>query len=125
MKRNAPEGFALIEALVALLVFAIAASSLAMLINGSYVRSAANKTRAHAVAIAEEEIELVRSMRYAEMVGRVGFAVREGKSYAVMTSLVRDQPGPNMTEVSVTVDWQERGSPYEYVAETVFTEVQR
>lgn len=122
-------GLTLVETLVAVTMLATAISATAMLTGSAYSAADVSRCRAHAMTIANEEIEALRALRYDELAAKGTWGAirtRDGTLYPVVCSVRRDSPAPNMAEVAVSVSFTGRkGVQSEYVAETILTSIQR
>ncbi len=121
-------GFTLIEVLVAMAIFAAGASATFNMLMLALATARANALDTHAVALATQEREDLRSLVYANIVSRDPYTsaspdVFGGSGFTVHSDVQNDQPGPNMKTVTVTVSWSYRGTPRSYSLSTMYTNV--
>lgn len=115
-------GLSLIEVLVAVTIFTLVAAAVTSLTTSALSTADWNKDRAHAMAIAESEIEDMRSIPYGQMANQFQFVFRGGRRFGVSRIVTRDQPAPNMADLTVAVTWSQRGGrTHTYQARTIVT----
>jgi Tfp pilus assembly protein PilV len=126
--RRSDRGSTLIEALVAMVIFAAGASATFSMLMLSIVTARANSLDTHAVALATQEREDLRSLVYANIVTRDPYTagspdVFGGARFTVHSEVQNDQPSANMKTVTVTVSWNYNGQPRNYSVSTIYTNV--
>lgn len=119
------KGFTLIETLVGLAIFSIAATAVSALLMLAFITANTNSSRAHAADLAVQEIEDLRSERYNDLASRLGSDDWQGTTFAILTQVQGNVPAANMSTVTVTVSYPEYGKLRSYVSRTIFTDVQR
>lgn len=122
------DGSTLIEALVAMTIFATAAAAAFSMLMLSVATTRANALDTHAVALATQERENLRSLVYDSIVTRDPYTsaspnVWEGTKFTVHSAVQNDQPAANMKTVTVTVSWSHSGMPRSYSLSTIYTNV--
>ncbi len=126
--KDSAKGSTLIEALVAMAIFAAGASATFSMLMLSLVMARGNSLDTHAVALATQEREDLRSLIYANIVTRDPYTsgspdVYGGANFTVHTDVQADQPATNMKTVAVTVSWTYKGQPRNYSLSTIYTNV--
>jgi Tfp pilus assembly protein PilV len=121
------EGSALIEALVAVTVFAATAAAAFNMLAFSLVTSRENALNTHAVALAVQEREDLRALAYSQIATRDVFTAGSpnlftNTAFTVHTDVQTDQPAANMKTVTVTVAWTHRALPRTYSLQTIYTD---
>lgn len=121
-------GFSVIEALVASTVFATAMAAAAGMLTLSMKTTQASALDAHATAIAQEELENLRSLVYASIASRDTYTsasphVFGGARYTMHTDVQADSPAANMKTITVTVSWTDHGAPRSYELRTIYTNI--
>jgi prepilin-type N-terminal cleavage/methylation domain-containing protein len=120
-------GASLIESLVALALFGIAAAAISNLLTHHIRREATNGTTTTAVAVAEAELESLRSLDYPDIVTRTTNPTPAAGSpaYRVQTTVVADSPAPSLKTISTRVSWTEAAGPKSVTLDAVYTDVTR
>ena len=121
-------GSTLIEALVATTIFAVGASATFGMLMFSLATARANALDTHAVALATQEREDLRSLVYDNIVTRDPYTsaapdVWGGSKFTVHSEVQSDQPAANMKTVTVAVSWNYNGLPRSYSLSTIYTNV--
>lgn len=120
-------GSSLIEALVASAVLTVGAAAAASMLTLSSTTSQSSTLGAHAVALAQQEMEDLRSLVYASILTRDSYPpnapdVFNGTSFTVHTNVQADQPVANVKTITVTVSWTDRGART-YDLQTIYTNI--
>lgn len=119
-------GLTLIETLVAVSVFSVAATAITALSTTAFATADGNKDRAEALAIVQSEFEVFRTLTYAELGEQAPLRMTTcaGRPCGVVRTVALDRPDPGMAEVTIGVTWagRRRGG---YAAKTIITAVQR
>ena len=126
-RMRSTEGSALIEALVAVTVFAATAAAAFNMLAFSLVTARENALNTHAVALAVQEREDLRALTYSQIATRDVFTTASpnlftNTAFAVHSDVQNDQPAPNMKTVTVTVSWTHRALPRTYTLQTIYTD---
>jgi prepilin-type N-terminal cleavage/methylation domain-containing protein len=117
-------GFTIVEALIAAAVFAVGMASTASMLTMSMKTAQSSALDAHAVILGQQELENVRSLKYASMATHdVSAQAFGGATFSVHCEVQTDQPAANMKTVNVTVSWSERGQAKTYLIASIFTNV--
>lgn len=121
-------GSTLIEALVAMTIFAAGASATFSMLMLSLATARANALDTHAVALATQEREDLRSLVYASIATRDPYTsaspdVFNGTQFTVHSDVQSDQPAANMKTVTVSVSWTYKGAARSYSMSTIYTNV--
>jgi Tfp pilus assembly protein PilV len=119
------EGVTLLETLVALGLFAITVATMGDFVVQQVRRSATNNHYTLAYSIAEEQLESVRALRYADMSSESGSIQKGSMTFRYSTSVLDDSPAPNLKKIVVNVDWDEPAGAKNVALETVYTAVRR
>lgn len=118
-------GVTLLETLVALGLFAITVATMGDFVVQQIRQSATNNHYSVAYSIAEEQLESVRALSYADMVPESGEVQKGSVTFRYSTDVVDDSPAPNLKTVTVNVDWNEPAGAKNVALETVYTAVRR
>jgi type II secretory pathway pseudopilin PulG len=130
-KRLSDTGFTLIEALVTCVIFALMSVAIISLLLTSVTVARANSLDSHAVALAIQEKEDVRSISYPVV---AGLTTRDpyptaspnlfnGTSFTVHSDISADQPIANVCTIITTVSWSHMGSTRSYVLRSIYAAV--
>ncbi len=128
LRARSEAGSTLIEALVAMTIFSTGASAAFSMLTLSLATVRANALDTHAVALATQEREDLRSLQYSAIVTRDAYTtaspnVFSGTNFTVHSEVQTDQPAANMKTVTVTASWSYQGIPRGYSLSTVYTNV--
>jgi prepilin-type N-terminal cleavage/methylation domain-containing protein len=116
-------GFSLVEVMVAMTVFAIAASAVASLMFHSTETISNNNFSSQAIVCAQEELEIVRAKTYDSIENYERDCEGEGMSFEVIREVTENEPSEGLKTIVVTVIWTEKGESRSYAIETIYTEV--
>ena len=104
-------------------LFALVAAATGALAMGSMVRTIENRHGTAAVMLAQQELERLRGLPYADIVGGSDAYTAEGQAYTVTTGVQLDAPAAGMKLITVTVDWTgPEGAKY-YETQTIYTSI--
>lgn len=123
--RRGEAGLSLVEALVAIVIFAAAAAAASSMLTQAFVASDSANLRQHAVALAESTVEELRATPYDELAGFMATDSTVGTPFTITAAVTRDRPVANMSEITATVRWNDRGRTKSYVARTIYTSLER
>lgn len=126
-RRRSPQaGVSLIETLVALGLFAITASTMGNYLVQQIRMASTNYLHTQAYAIAEEELESTRALRYNEMAPSSRTEDIGGTRFTVDRLIVTDTPASGLKSITVKVSWKDpQGGAKNVAVQTIYTEVQR
>ncbi len=116
-------GFTLIEVLIAMSIFAIAALAAASLILQSTSMISVNAQHSQAVTLAQQTMEDLRTLSYDDVTSGAQTSTLNNTQYAVSWLVTANSPAPEMKKIILTVSWQNKGVAKNYALETVFTKV--
>lgn len=118
-------GTTLIEALVALTLFALMAAAVSNLLVGHMRAEASNVLMTTAIALAERELEDLRALDYNAIAARTTTQAVDGLSYQVATSVLADSPATGMKSITTIVSWTEPDGARSYTLNALYTAVKR
>jgi type IV pilus assembly protein PilV len=102
------EGFTLIEIMIALLVMSIGLTALAAVQISAIRGNAFSKRMTTAVSIADEKIEQIKSIPYANIVSESSIQVTQSNmNFTMQVTVTDNSPLPNSKKVEVVVTWSE------------------
>ncbi len=122
-RRRTEAGFSLMEMLFAMTLFSFVASGTAALAVASMRHTANNRASTSGQMLAQEELERVRGLEYADIVSGTRERVMHGQDYEIGTNVVDNSPATGMKHITVTVGWQGPMGYRSYAIETIFTSV--
>ena len=123
MKRRRQRGISLLEVLAAMTLFAIVASGTGALATQSIRRTAQNRHATAAVLLAQQELERLRGLPYANITPGVSSAAMGGQTFTVTTAVQADTPAANMSLITVRVSWTGAEGARSYAVQTIYTAV--
>jgi len=115
-------GSSLVESLVALSLFGLAASAVGDLLTRTIQLEHANGTTTTAVCLAQNELEDLHALDYDAIANRSSTTIVQGAAYTVRTSVVSDSPAPDMKSVTTKVTWMEGRGPQSYSLDTIYSD---
>jgi len=118
-------GVSLLETLVALSLFAIAAGTMGDFLVRQIRMAGSNHNYTTAYSYAEQELEDVRAMDYDDIATRSATHPSGSITYTVNTQVVANSPAPNMKNITVTVSWSEPGGARNVALQTIYTAIRR
>jgi prepilin-type N-terminal cleavage/methylation domain-containing protein len=122
MKRSRA-GFSLVEVLVAMAIFAVAATAVTSLMYHSTTFVSDNNLLSQAITCAQTRLEYLRTLDYEDVVGDSSECVGDGVNFEVSWEVDEDAPEEGTKTVVLTVSWTEKGEAKSYALETVYTAV--
>jgi prepilin-type N-terminal cleavage/methylation domain-containing protein len=124
-RRQTQNGVTLVETLVALGIFAVAASAVGRFLSEEIRNASSNHLASNAYALGEQEMENVRMLNYDEMVSREFTKTIGPITYTVATEVTANSPAPNMKAIRVTVSWTEPRGDKNVALHTIYTSIKR
>jgi prepilin-type N-terminal cleavage/methylation domain-containing protein len=122
MKRTSA-GFSLIEVLVAMAIFAIAASAVTSLMYHSTSYLSGNNYQSQAITCAQASLEHLRMLDYDDVIDDSDECTGDGVSFDVVWEVTEDEPADGAKTIVLTVSWIEKGETKSYELETIYTTV--
>jgi prepilin-type N-terminal cleavage/methylation domain-containing protein len=121
--RRRSRGVSLIEVLVAVSLFALVGSAVGVLATSSMVHTIRNKHSTAATMLAQERLETLRGLPYADIVSSSGTSTVGGQLYTISTGVLSDNPAAGMKRITITVNWSGPEGVRNHAIETIFTSV--
>jgi Tfp pilus assembly protein PilV len=120
------QGFALIEAIVSLGVFALAAAAVGGLLISHIRMETSNATETMAISLATKEMEDLRALDYDSIpASRIGTTTVGALTYTVTSTATGDSPASGMTSIVTTVSWTDQLAARNYTINAIYTDVKR
>ena len=117
--RTSPDGFTLIEMMVAILLLGVGLMGLAALSSTVTRANVHSSARTTANALAQERIERLRTDAYDAIVNGSDVRTVDGIAYARSWDISADDPEPGLKTVVVTVTWTSRGRTHSTTLSTI------
>ena len=121
--RRRQQGVSLLEVLAAMVLFALVASAVGALATQSMVHTTRNRHSTSAALCAQQELERLRGLPYAQMASRTTTMTMGGQSFSVASTVQADTPVANVATITVTVTWTGPEGARSYVVQTLFTSI--
>ncbi len=118
-------GATLVESLVAVLIFALAARATGILLTQQLRLQVTNATATTAIALASKEFEDLRALDYPNIASRSSTTRVGSITYNVQTTVVADSPQPNVKSITATVTWTEPSGAKTYSLYGIYTDITR
>lgn len=118
-------GITLIETVVALGLFAMTAATMSQFLVHQIRAASTNNLYTRAYALAEEQLEATRALRFNDMIGTSKNVTVGGTIYTVATQVDDDQPSNGLKKIKVDVSWKDPQGPKVVTVNTIYTEVRR
>jgi Tfp pilus assembly protein PilV len=119
--RRRDAGVSLIEALVAIVLFALVMAAVATLAVGSMRHTMANRHGTQAMLLAQETLEQLRGVPYDEIADVDQTVTVGGQDYSVVATVTDDDPGVGMKRIVVRVEWTGPEGARHHEVETIYT----
>jgi len=116
-------GTTLVEALVAVGLFGVAAASVGDLFVRQTRIQGANTTATTAIALAEAELEDLRALTYDDVASQATTHTVGGIRYELDTEVLPDAPETGMKTLRTTVVWAEPDGVKSYDLHAIYTDV--
>ncbi|MGH7786212.1 MAG: type IV pilus modification PilV family protein [Candidatus Binatia bacterium] len=118
-------GVTLLETVVALGLFAMSAATIGTFMVSQIRHASSNDLYTKAYALAEEELEATRALRFDDMADGTRTVQLGGMSYTVVKQVDDDTPASGLKQIQVDVNWSDSGGPRNVSVHTIYTEVRR
>jgi len=122
-RRRNSRGSSLLEVLAAVSLFSLVASGVGVLAIGSIRQTATNRQGTAAAMLAQERLEELRGLSYAQLLPYSTTRVVNGLTYTIGHSVLEDNPAAGMKTITATVSWAGPGGAKTYVVRTIFTSI--
>jgi type II secretory pathway pseudopilin PulG len=123
--RRREEGFTVVEVLVAIVNLGIVLLGINAVLLTGFTQAAVSKSTSDAAAVAQQQLETLRDVSYANIQAAPTTTVTVGTyAYTVNRTVTVNDPVPNIKHIKVTVTWNLQGTR-SYVAETYFSDAGR
>jgi Tfp pilus assembly protein PilV len=127
-RRHSPlneHGVTLIESVVAVGVFLMAAAAISNLLIGHIRFQGSNTMHTTAIAVAARELESLRGLDYKDITTHSATQTVDGKAYTITTTVREGVPIVNMKSIVVAVNWTELGGAQTYAINAIYTAIKR
>jgi type II secretory pathway pseudopilin PulG len=118
-------GLTIIEAMAALSLLAISAAVIGQFLVQNTRFLGSNQRHTVAYALAEGELEDLRSAEYDDLESRTREEHDGNRTYAITTKVTSNSPGPDMKKIAVDVAWDQPGGKQHVTVYSVYTAVKR
>lgn len=118
-------GVSLLETLVALGLFALSAATMGNYLVSQIRLSSSNYLYTQAYALAEEQLESTRALRFNDIAPGSKNVPVDGQNFVVTTAVLNDSPANGLKQITVNVSWKDALGPKNVDVRTIYTEVQR
>ena len=118
-------GASLLEAVVAVGLFALTAATMGDFLRSQIRAGGANANYSTAYSLAAEEFEDIRSLPYDDIASRTATLSQGSTTFAVTTAVLDNSPSPNMKRITVNVNWNEPNGPQNVAVHSIYTSVRR
>jgi prepilin-type N-terminal cleavage/methylation domain-containing protein len=118
-------GVSLIETLIALGLLAIGAGTMGNYLVQQIRFASTNYLYTQAYAMAEDQLESVRALRYNDMVAGSKTKTVGSTTYTIATGVQTNMPASGLKLVTVNVSWKDQLGTKNVSVQTIYTEVQR
>jgi type II secretory pathway pseudopilin PulG len=116
-------GSTMIESLVAICLFAMAASALGSLFT-THIRAEGTNVRwTTAISLVEKEFEDLRSLSYDNIQSRTSSTTFGNVTYTVTTTVTPNQPDTNMKTITTAVTWTDNYGSQTYTGNAIYTTI--
>ena len=122
MKRT-NAGFSLVEVMVTMAVFAIAAAAIASQMFHATATISENNQASEAIALAQQALEDLRTLDYQDMATDSKTVTWKGKTFTVAWKVTEDEPEAGMKTIVVTVSWDEKGKTKSYATQSIYSQI--
>lgn len=116
-------GVTLIESLIALALLALGAAAIGDFMTSQIRHAATNHITTQAYSHAADELERIRALPFAEMLGGTRKVTTGEIDYTIHATVNSGVPAPSMKAVAVTVSWHDPLGARSIDVHTVYTQV--
>ena len=117
------EGFTLIEIMIALVVMSIGLTALAAVQISAIRGNAFSKRMTTAVSIADEKIEQIKSIPYANIISESSIQITQSNmNFTRQVTVTDNSPLPNSRKVEVVVTWSEGSKSHSVPITTIVSQ---
>jgi type IV pilus assembly protein PilV len=117
------EGFTLIEIMIALVVMSIGLTALAAVQISAIRGNAFSKRMTTAVSIADEKIEQIKSIPYANILSESSIQITQSNmNFTRQVTVTNNSPLPNSRKVEVVVTWSEGSKSHSVPITTIVSQ---
>ena len=124
-RRLNQRGISLIETLVALGLFAMTAATMGKFMVTQIRMASTNHLHTKALAMAAEQLETTRALRFNDMVSGSKTKAVGGVTFTVQTTVNDDTPTNGLKSIAVNVGWKDPLGQKNVTVNTIYTEVRR
>lgn len=128
-RRRNQRGTTLIESMMALTLFGLAATSIGTLLTTQIRMQGWNVYRTNAIALASAELEDLRGMDYSDIPtgspARTSTVQLGGMTYTISTDSLLDTPATGMKQITTTVTFNEPTGTKSYSLNAIYTAIKR
>jgi prepilin-type N-terminal cleavage/methylation domain-containing protein len=119
-------GFTMIETVVSLSLFVLAAAAVGKLLVSQVRMETDNATKTTAISLATKELEDLRSLDYPSIpASRTSTTTVGSLTYRVTSKATFDSPAAGMARITTTVTWTEPLGSQTYTVNAIYTDVTR
>ena len=119
-------GFTLIETVVSIGLFVLAAAAVGGLLVSQLRMENSNMTATQAISLATSELEYLRSLDYPSIpTSRTTTTTIGPVTYTVNSTAVFDSPAVSMATISTAVSWTDPLGAHNYTLNAIYTDVTR
>jgi prepilin-type N-terminal cleavage/methylation domain-containing protein len=118
-------GLSLIETIVALSLFAVTAATMSKFLVAQIRHASNNNLQTKAYALAEDQLETIRSQRFNDMASSSKQVNVGAVKYTVATTVTNNTPASGLKSINVAVNWTDNSGPKNVSLSTIYTEVRR
>jgi len=118
-------GSTLVESLIAISLFALGAASISNLLVTNVRIQGLNLAKTTSIALAERELEDLRTLDYPDIASRSSTQTVGGAQYTLTTTVTADVPAANMKTIKVVVSWPGLIGAQTYEINAIYTDIKR
>jgi len=117
-------GVSLVETLVALGLFGLTAGTMGSYLVQQIRQGASNYLYTQAYALAEQQLESLRALRFSEIAPDSTTAQVGDATFTLATEVLSDTPTAGMKQITVNVAWNDPQGPRHVAVQALYTNVQ-